>query len=298
MFGLALRLLVTAVTAIVVAPVVRAAQLTEVTSFGTNPTGAQMFIYVPDNVKANPAVLVGVHWCHGTAQAFYNGTQYATLADEYGFIIIYPSAASSDGCWDVASSATLAHNGGGDSLAIANMVRYILTTYHADPTRVYATGHSSGGMMTNVLLGSYPDIFKAGSAFAGVPFGCFAGNTSWSTECATGLITKTAKGWGDLVRAAYPGYTGARPKMQLWHGTLDEVLYYHNFGEEVKQWTNVLGVGLRPSSTEENAFGYEGWVRNKYGDRVEGITETGQPHNLVIMAEEALKFFGIICEQD
>ena len=28
-------------------------------------------------------------------------------------------------------------------------------------------GHSSGGMMTNVLVGSYPDVFKAGAAFAG-----------------------------------------------------------------------------------------------------------------------------------
>ena len=42
------------------------------------------------------------------------------------------------------------------------------------PDRVYVTGASSGGMMTNVLLGDYPDVFKAGAAFMGVPFGCFA----------------------------------------------------------------------------------------------------------------------------
>ena len=36
---------------------------------------------------------------------------------------------------------------------------------------------SSGGMMTNVLLGDYPDVFKAGAAFAGVPFACFANRT-------------------------------------------------------------------------------------------------------------------------
>ena len=45
-------------------------------------------------------------------------------------------------------------------------------------------------MMTNVLLGSYPDVFAAGSAWAGVAFGCFAGNgyDVWSNECATGQI--------------------------------------------------------------------------------------------------------------
>jgi hypothetical protein len=29
-------------------------------------------------------------------------------------------------------------------------------------------------MMTNVLLGDYPDVFKAGAAFSGVPATCFA----------------------------------------------------------------------------------------------------------------------------
>ena len=51
------------------------------------------------------------------------------------------------------------------------MVKYVESHYGGDPNRVYATGHSSGGMMTNVLLGAYPDVFKAGAAFAGVPFG-------------------------------------------------------------------------------------------------------------------------------
>ena len=41
--------------------------------------------------------------------------------------------------------------------------------------------------------------------------------------------------------APIPGYTGARPRMQLWHGTEDTTLRYPNFGEEIKQWTNVLG---------------------------------------------------------
>jgi acetylxylan esterase len=46
------------------------------------------------------------------------------------------------------------------------------------------------------------------------------------------------------VRSAYPGYTGARPKMQVWHGTADNLLYPQNFWEEIKQWTNVC-VSLR-----------------------------------------------------
>jgi acetylxylan esterase len=36
------------------------ASLQAVTNFGTNPTGIQMFIYVPDKVAAKPAIIVAV----------------------------------------------------------------------------------------------------------------------------------------------------------------------------------------------------------------------------------------------
>jgi acetylxylan esterase len=65
-----------------------AASLTEVTGFGTNPTGIRMYLYVPDRLPANPAVLVAIHYCTGSGPAFYSGTEFHTLADQYGFIII------------------------------------------------------------------------------------------------------------------------------------------------------------------------------------------------------------------
>ena len=278
--------------ALVGAPSASAAALQEVTNFGNNPSRTRMFLYVPDSVKPNPAVVVGVHWCSGSAQAFYGGTGYASLADRHGFIVIYPSAPSSDGCWDVHSAASLSHNGGGDSLGIVSMVNYVKQRYAADPNRVFVTGHSSGGMMTNVLIGAYPDVFRAGSAYAGVPFGCFAGANSWHTACANGQVSRSAQQWGDTVRAAYPGYSGARPRMQLWHGTNDDVLRFPNFGEEIKQWTNVHGVSQTPTSTQQNTP-RSGWVRTRYGSNVEAIQETGQPHNLQILADETIRFFGL-----
>jgi acetylxylan esterase len=273
------------------------ASLKEVTGFGSNPSNIRMYIYVPDHVQAHPPILVGLHWCHGSASAFFSGTQFATQADKYGFIVIYPNANSGDSCWDVHSQAALKHNGGSDPAGIVSMVRFAVKNYNADSTRVYATGHSSGGMMTNVMLGSYPDIFKAGAAFAGVPFGCFAGTGSWNSQCATGQISKTPAAWGDLVRAAYPEYTGPRPRMQLWHGSKDETLNFNNFGEEIKEWTNVLGASQTPISTESNAP-QTGWTRTRYADSagkvvVEAIREENQPHNLQIVADKAVQFLGL-----
>lgn len=61
----------------------------------TNPTNLRMNLYVPDRVAARPPILVAVHYCTGTGPAFYSGTQFASLADRYGFIVIYPSATHS-----------------------------------------------------------------------------------------------------------------------------------------------------------------------------------------------------------
>jgi len=276
-----------------------AASLTEVTGFGTNPTGLRMYEYVPSSVKANPAVLVVAHYCGGSGPAMYSGTEFASLADQYGFIVVYPSVTRSGLCFDVSSPGALTHNGNSDPVGIVSMVQWEEQHRGADPGRVYVTGLSSGAMMTNVLLGDYPDVFKAGAAFAGVPFGCFAttDGSSWNSACANGQVTKTPQQWGDLVRAAYPGYTGARPRMQLWHGTNDTTLYYANFGEEIKQWTNVLGVSQTPSFTDHPQ---SSWTRTRYGGTdtqapVEGISVAGGTHNIIAsgMALDAIQFMGL-----
>ena len=48
------------------------------------------------------------------------------------------------------------------------------------------------------------------------------------------------------ARAMYPGYTGFRPRIQLWHGSADTIINYANYTEAVEQWTNVLGLPATP----------------------------------------------------
>ncbi|RRR83663.1 PHB depolymerase family esterase [Streptomyces sp. RP5T] len=275
------------------------AALTEITGFGTNPSNLQMYLYVPGSVTAHPAVVVAVHYCTGSGPAMYNGTEWARLADTYGFVVIYPSVTRSSKCFDVSSPQALKRGGGSDPVGIKSMIDWTVRTYSADTARIYVTGISSGAMMTNVLLGDYPDVFAAGAAFSGVPFGCFAttDGSEWNSACSGGTVTHTPQQWGDLVRAAYPGYTGPRPRMQVWHGTEDDVLRYPNFGEEIKQWTNVLGVSQTPAATDTPV---SGWTRTRYGatgDRaaVEAISLQGVGHNLYAtgMAARALTFFGL-----
>ena len=98
------------------------------------------------------------------------------------------------------------------------------------------------------------------SVFAGVAFTCFAttaGNT-WNSTCAQGRVDQSPSQWGNLVRSAYPGYKGSRPRVQLMHGTNDNTLNYKNLQEEVDQWTNVLGVSQNPASTDQPNVGLSG----------------------------------------
>nr|WP_210571340.1 PHB depolymerase family esterase [Streptomyces sp. GESEQ-4] len=276
------------------------AALTEVTGFGENPSNLQMYLYVPDDVADNPAVIVAPHWCGGSGPAMHSTTEYASLADQYGYIVVYPSVTRDTKCFDVASPEALRRGGGSDPVGIKSMVDYVTEAYDADTSRIFATGISSGGMMTNVLLAVYPDVFKAGASFAGVPFGCFANadGTGWNHPCANGDIDRTPQEWGDLVRAAYPGYNGPRPRMQVWHGTEDDVLCYPNFKEQIEQWTNVHGVSQEPAATDSPQ---STWTRTRYGGTgdqaaVEGISLQGVGHPDLYapgMAARVLTFFGL-----
>ena len=276
--------------------------LQQVTGFGPNPTNLNMYLYVPHHVRPHPAVIVAMHYCGGSGPAFFNGTEFASLADEYGFVVIYPSVTRTAPivCFDVSTPGALTHNGNSDPVGIVSMVRYVERTLHADRTRVFATGISSGAMMTNVLLGDYPDVFSAGSIMSGVPFGCFAApaSTLWNSQCANGEVSMTPQQWGDLARAADPGYRGPRPRVQIWHGTADTILYYPNFNGEVAQWTNVLHARLayvdHPQPT---------WTHAVYVSRgrvqVDAYSVAGEDHNLGFhyfdWAQRAIEFFGLTC---
>lgn len=242
------------------------------------------------------------HWCHGSAQAAFSGSEWASLADTYGFIVLYPDSPNLepplDKCWDVSSPQTLSHNGGGDSLGIISAVRWAVKEFHADVERIFVSGVSSGAMMTNVLLGSYPDVFAAGAALAGVAFGCFANPTGfdvWSNECATGQIIKTGKEWAEEVYAAYMEYKGFRPKMQVWHGTEDTVLYPQNLQEEIKQWTSVFGYSEVPLVVTESTP-VANWTKFYYGEKFEAYKVGGVTHNIPKEEAIVMKWFDLACE--
>ncbi|WP_420119120.1 PHB depolymerase family esterase [Micromonospora sp.] len=292
---------VAAATVLVTAQPATAATLTRVTGFGNNPTNLNMYLYAPSTLAPRPALLLLVHYCGGSASGIFNGNghDYVTAADRYGYLIVVPEATRSGNCFDVSTPAALTRNGGGDSTGIMSMVAYARQRYPVDPARIVVSGFSSGAMMTNVLAAQYPDVFSAASAFSGVPAGCFAttDGSLWNSRCSGGNVIKTAQQWGDQARAMYPGYTGRYPRMQLWHGATDTTLAYPNFGEEIKQWTNLHGLSTTPTVTDRPQ---SSWTRTRYGGTgsqapVEGISIAGVGHQLPMAGQlaYAITFLGL-----
>ncbi len=226
------------------------------------PSYVNMYTYLPTTIASKPPIVVYAHHCQGSASSSHssNGT-LESIADKNGFIIIYPEA-TGENCWDAGSKRSLKHGGGGDTGAIVQMVKYTLSKYSGDAGRVYVAGDSSGGIMTEALLGVYPDVFMAGVSIMGVPCGCWGqpdyndvtgtGSTAqWCGSCAGGNVSMTGQQWGDLVRSYFPSYTGHRPRLQQWHGSADTTLNFKNVAEDIKEWTNLLTLSETPTGTEQ-----------------------------------------------
>ncbi|KAI4604561.1 hypothetical protein J4E80_011040 [Alternaria sp. BMP 0032] len=271
--------------------------LTRVNDFGANPSNLQMNIYVPAKVAEKPAIILALHYCGGTGEAYAQSTKYNSLAEQKGFINIFPSTKKDNNCWEVNTAKGLSRDAGGDNQGLNNMIQYTIKKYNADPTKVFVTGSSSGCMMTNVMMATYPDVIAAGSCYSGVAAGCVAGSPGASPStadprCANGQVIKSQAEWVAQVKAMYPGYSGTYPRMATWHGTADSLVKIPNLGEQLKEWSGLLGVSFSKNETNNPQSGYTKMV---YGDgtKLVGYSALNVGHTVPVHEAEDLKWFGL-----
>jgi acetylxylan esterase len=217
------------------------------------PFGAtlQGDLYTPTTPAASPAILVAIHMCTGHSTTVHGW--FDSYADKQGFYIIAPDAGKQ--CFD--SSDTRA----GDRAAIVTMVNYVLMNKHADKTRVFAAGMSSGGCMTNTLLAIYPDVFAGGSAMPGFPAGGWPAGDTTCTKCGSSPPSTDGKYWGDMARTAF-AWSGTYGCAQQWVGGGDQYNFNGWLPAVVAQFQNLgnLGSGTSASTT------WSGWTRTVYKD--------------------------------
>ncbi|MEU4553171.1 extracellular catalytic domain type 1 short-chain-length polyhydroxyalkanoate depolymerase [Micromonospora violae] len=236
--------------AVAVAAPAQAATLTQVTGFGSNPGNLAMYAYRPDGLPANSPAVVLLHGCAQDAAGYFANSGWQKYADQWKFSLIVaqqPSGNNASSCFNFFEAGDTTR-GQGEALSIKQMVDHAKTNFAVNGSRVYVSGLSAGGAMSAVMLATYPDVFAAGSIIAGIPYRCATSMVN-AFSCMNPGADKTPAAWGDLVRGAYSGYTGPRPRVAIWHGTSDTTVTPLNGTESRDQWTNVRGVSQTPTST-------------------------------------------------
>lgn len=280
--GTVLALALAAATAFLVtaAPPAQAATLQQVASFGSNPGALTMYSYRPDGLPSGAPVVALLHGCTQDATTYFSSSGWRTFADRHGFALVLAQQSTgnnSSTCFNWFESGDTSR-GQGEAASIASMVDYATANYGSDPRRTYITGLSAGAAMTSVMLATYPDKFAGGSINAGLPYRCATSLTS-AFSCQNPGVDKTPSAWGDLVRGAYAGYSGPRPKVAIWQGQSDTTVAPLNALELRDQFTNANGVSQTPTSTGTIASGVT-W--EDYAGRVRLTKIAGMGHGTAV----------------
>ena len=130
-------------------------------------------LYIPARFRrGRPSLLVMLHGCRQTPEDFATGTRMNDLADEHGFLVVYPAqsaAANAFTCWNWFRGKDQAREAGEPAL-IAGITREVASEHAVDPARTFIAGLSAGGAMAVVLGATYPDLFSAVGVHSGLPY--------------------------------------------------------------------------------------------------------------------------------
>jgi poly(hydroxyalkanoate) depolymerase family esterase len=144
----------------------------------TNNAGTRTYkLYVPASYTAESSepvpVIVMLHGCTQSPDDFAAGTRMNALADQHGFLVIYPAqAANANGskCWNWFRPEDQNRDSGEPSL-IAGITREVASAYRVDARRIFVAGMSAGASMAVILGAIYPELYVAVGAHSGLPYG-------------------------------------------------------------------------------------------------------------------------------
>ena len=146
-----------------------------------NHAGSRAYkLYVPAHSPAGAAaatarpVVVMLHGCTQSADDFAAGTQMNRLADEHGFLVVYPEQpqqANPSKCWNWFRRQDQMCDAGEPAL-IAGITQEVAARHGADTGRIFVAGLSAGAAMAVVLGETYPGLYAGVGVHSGLPYGC------------------------------------------------------------------------------------------------------------------------------
>lgn len=203
-----------------------AQDLEQIENFGENKGNLKMYLYVPPTLNLNqPVPLVcALHGCTQSADMIARETGWNKLADSLNFIVIYPEQRQINNvakCFNFLIGFK-AKKEKGEVASIKDMIDYCSTIYAIDSSKIFITGMSAGGAMSNAMLNAYPELFKAGALLA-APSKVFG-------------LNKNEK----------------QPKVAILQGDDDKIVPPRNAEKIAEQWIKKHHIDISQTSTKKD----------------------------------------------
>jgi poly(hydroxyalkanoate) depolymerase family esterase len=203
------------------APDLRPARGRVLTGSFSNGAGTRSYkAYLPAGHPTDGLpLIVMLHGCKQNPDDFAAGTRMNQMAEELGFVVVYPAqcgAANVSACWNWFQAAHQARDAGEPSL-IAGITREVLARHRLDVRRVHAAGLSAGGAMAAVMGATYPELYSAIGIHSGLGY-----------AAARDLPSALAAMQGKPARKSRAAPGGRNVPMIVFHGDRDTTVHPRN----------------------------------------------------------------------
>jgi len=239
----------------------------------TNGAGTRTYkLYIParylsGNADAVPMVVM-LHGCKQSPDDFAAGTQMNVLAEQHGFLVVYPAqAANANGskCWNWFRAEDQGRDDGEPSL-IAGITREVASLYRIDRRRIFVAGLSAGAAMAVILGATYPELYAAVGAHSGLPYAAAHDVPSAFSAMKGGAAPAGLSGPSAKRRSPRPS-TGRTVPTIVFHGDSDGTVAASNGDAIVKAMVVAIGEpGLRLSTQEGATSSGRTYSRTIYAD--------------------------------
>lgn len=249
---------------------------------GWNPVGAMAFrVHLPPSYTPGTPLplVVALHGCLMTGfgvNSMEATTGLSELADQEGFIVMYPSQdilRNTTRCWNFEPEKHRTR-GQGEASLIMRTVEMAMDEFAVDRDRVYMVGLSSGGAMASVMAVTYPDVFAAVGIGAGCEYACEIERVRADNDDYTPIDSAE-------VALAEMGPRAKRMPVVILQGLADETVPWRAAERLVEHWAHINDIAvdgvadgdMDPSSYTTQMVSLPGeypYFINRYRDRESG----------------------------